>query len=68
MTVPKAIVMMVSINAALRPLVSPNRPMMMPPSGRIRKPTPKTAKDESSAAAGLPGGKKLRAITLAKKT
>ena len=29
---------------------------------------PKTAKDESSAAAGLPGGKKLRAITLAKKT
>jgi len=65
--VPNAIAMIVSVRAARRPCVSPYRPTMMPPNGRIRNPTPNTASDPNSAAVGLPAGKNMRAIVLAKK-
>ena len=43
---------MVVISTNLRPRLSAIRPKTMPPSGRIRKPTAKTARVESRAETG----------------
>jgi hypothetical protein len=67
MTVPNAMAMIVSVSAARRPCVSPYRPMMMPPKGRIKNPTPNTASDANSPTEGLPAGKKVCAIVPARK-
>ena len=65
-TVPNAIRKMVSTSAVLRPLVSPSRPITMPPSGRARKPTPKAANEASSEAVGSLFGKNFVAISPAR--
>ncbi len=65
MTVPPAISPMVTISAALRPLTSPSRPMRIPPSGRMKKPTPKAANVDSSEVTSSPVGKKVLATTRA---
>ena len=59
-TVPAAIRKMVSISAALRPCVSPMRPITMPPIGRATKPRPKVRKAfKSSVVSSVPGKKFL---------
>ena len=59
MTVPNAIVMMVRVSAARRPCVSPKRPIAMPPSGRIRKPTPEYGKRGQQSRGRVAGGEEL---------
>src|SRR6202023_4173375 len=51
-----------STSAVLRPLVSPRRPITMPPSGRATQPTPKAAKAASREAVGSVPGKNFAAI------
>ncbi len=50
---PPAIMSMVVTSTNLRPRLSAMRPNTMPPSGRIRNPTAKTASVDSSAETGL---------------
>src|SRR4029453_6572784 len=45
-------------NVYLRPTRSPIRPKNRAPKGRTRKPAAYATKEDSSAAAALPGGKK----------
>ena len=52
-------------SALVRPKRSPIWPKRTPPSGRIRKPTPKTPKAASSEAVGSLAGKNSRATTAA---
>lgn len=64
--VPGTMVMMVNVNVALRSCVSPKRPMMvMPPDGRIRKPTPMVPKNASSKLVRFAPGTKARPIVAA---
>ncbi|MNH16917.1 hypothetical protein D3C79_765690 [compost metagenome] len=65
--VPNVIRPIVRLKAALRPCLSAYRPMMMPPTGRIKKPTPKVASDIRSEASADSEGKKCRPISTAKK-
>ena len=60
-TVPSAIRKMVSISAALRPCVSPMRPITMPPIGRATKPRPKVRKAFSSSVISSRAGKEVLA-------
>ncbi len=64
-TVPAAIRKMVSNSAALRPCVSPMRPITMPPTGRARKPSPKVRNVESSAVTSSWPGKNFLAMMAA---
>lgn len=66
-TVPAAMRKMVTRRAALRPLKSPRRPMITPPSGRARKPTPKTANEAMSSADASPEGKNVFPMIPARK-
>ena len=65
MTVPSAIRKMVSSSAALRPRVSPMRPITMPPIGRATKPSPNVRNVASSALTSSCAGKNFRAMMLA---
>ena len=58
-TVPAAMRKMVMSSAAFRPFTSPMRPMMTPPRGRARNPTPNTANDAINSAEGSPEGKNV---------
>ncbi|MNL17992.1 hypothetical protein D3C87_1391150 [compost metagenome] len=53
--------------AALRPLRSEYMPNRMPPTGRMKKPTPKVANAISSDAYSSSDGKNCRAMMLARK-
>jgi hypothetical protein len=50
-----------------RPTLSPSGPKTSPPKGRTKKAAAKTANVLSSAAVGLPGGKKTTASVVARK-
>ncbi|MNG16127.1 hypothetical protein D3C84_1000100 [compost metagenome] len=53
--------------AALRPLRSEYMPNRMPPTGRMKKPTPKVASAISSEVCSLSAGKNSRAMMLERK-
>ncbi|MCY1178733.1 hypothetical protein D9M73_190990 [compost metagenome] len=53
--------------AALRPLRSEYMPSKMPPTGRMKKPTPKVARAISNDAYSSSEGKNWRAMMLARK-
>ena len=67
MSMPSAIIPIVSSIAGLRPARSAKAPMTMPPIGRVRKPIPKIASDDSRLAIGSFDGKKVSPIEVAKK-
>jgi len=56
-----------SIIAGFLPMRSAMRPITMPPSGRVRKPTPKVASDFSKPMPGVAEGKKAWPMCTAKK-
>ncbi|MNG00346.1 hypothetical protein D3C84_832770 [compost metagenome] len=58
---------MISCMAALRPLRSAYSPSSTPPTGRMKKPTPKVARAISSEAYSLSVGKNSRAMMLDRK-
>ncbi|SST10478.1 Uncharacterised protein [Acinetobacter baumannii] len=58
---------MISCIAALRPLRSAYRPSRTPPTGRMKKPTPKVARAISSEVYSSPEGKNSLAIRLERK-
>ena len=64
---PTAISEMVSVSADLRPTRSATAPSTMPPSGRVRKPTPNVAQVASSEMVGFVAGKYSLAMITAKK-
>ncbi len=65
--VPPAISRMVSESAAFRPTLSAYTPSTMPPTGRMKKPTPNVATASSSEVSSLPVGKNSLAMMTAKK-
>ncbi|MNN17941.1 hypothetical protein D3C81_1311400 [compost metagenome] len=58
---------MINCIAALRPLRSAYSPSNTPPTGRMKKPTPKVAKAISSEVYSLSEGKNRRAMMLERK-
>ena len=56
-SVPSVISTMVSSSAGLRPARSAYAPIQIPPSGRVRKPTPNVATESSRLANALSVGK-----------
>ncbi len=64
---PAAIIAMVRIIAGLRPARSAKAPMTMPPIGRVTKPMPKIASEESRLAIGSLEGKNVSPMDVAKK-
>ena len=66
-SMPAAIIAMVRIIAGLRPARSAKAPMTMPPTGRVAKPMPKMASDDSRLAMGSLEGKNVSPMEVAKK-
>ena len=64
---PPAISRMVSESAAFLPTLSAYTPSTMPPTGRMKKPTPNVATASSSEVSSLPVGKNSFAMMTAKK-
>ncbi|MNJ45735.1 hypothetical protein D3C77_408430 [compost metagenome] len=67
MAIDTVISRMIICIAALRPLRSEYMPSNTPPTGRMKKPTPKVARAISSEAYSSSEGKNCRAMMLARK-